>query len=113
MRIGKNKVLKSAREMDSNGILAKGWTSLRETFAIFWKRRFFVFISFLLVCFALNGYHYIQSHYTSSTVVSLDYEEAAKGLTPSQTRFNIFEIESSEVMERLISVEFSLNNFRL
>jgi hypothetical protein len=32
----------------------------------------------------------------------LDYEEASKGLTPNQTRFNIFEIQSGEVMERLI-----------
>ena len=32
----------------------------------------------------------------------LGIEEAAKGLTPNGMRFNIFEIRSSEVMERLI-----------
>lgn len=102
MQISMKKTLKTAQDIDSSSLLGKGWISLRETFKFFWRRRFFVLFSFLLVCIALNGYHYIKSLYTASTIVSLDYEEAAQGLTPSQTRFNIYEIESAEVMERLI-----------
>lgn len=102
MQISMKKTLKTAQDIDSSSLLGKGWISLRETFKFFWRRRFFVLFSLLLVCIALNGYHYIKSLYTASTIVSLDYEEAAQGLTPSQTRFNIYEIESAEVMERLI-----------
>ena len=102
MQIGRKKAVISAQETGSKGIFEKGRDSLRETFELFWKKRILVFVLFLLVCFVLSGYYYINSFNTASTIISLDYEEAAKGLTPSQTRFNIFEIESAEVMERLI-----------
>ncbi len=86
----------------SSGVPGKGQRSLRDTFKAFWKRRFLVFAVFLVLFLALCVFHYGRSLHTASTVLSLDYEEAAKGLTPNRTRFNIFEIRSGEVMERLI-----------
>ena len=94
--------LKKAGEMASPGGLPKGRRSLRRALNVFRKRGFFVFLFFLLVLAAFCGFHYTRSLHTASTVLSLDYEEAAKGLTPNGMRFNIFEIRSSEVMERLI-----------
>ena len=67
-----------------------------------WKRWYLFLAAFLIVFLAMCGFHYVRSHRTAGTVLSLDYAEASKGLTPNQTRFNIFEIQSSEVMERLI-----------
>ena len=81
----------------------KGWICLRKTFEAFYARRGAVIAAFLAVCLLFSGYHYFRSRHTASTVVSMEYEEAARGLTPSQTRFNMFEIQSAEVMERLIA----------
>ena len=80
----------------------KGWDSLRRAFEVFRKRKLLVIVSFLIIFLALCGFHYHRNLHTASTVLSLDYEEASRGLTPNRTRFNIFEIQSAEVMERLI-----------
>ena len=93
---------RTATDVDSSGVPGKGWSSLRKAFEAFRKRKVLVFVSFLLVFLAVCGFHYYRYLHTASTILSLDYEEAAEGLTPNRTRFNIFEIRSSEVMERLI-----------
>ena len=80
----------------------KGWRCLRRAFAAFRKRWGLVLICFLLLFLGLCGFSYYRSFRTASTTLSLDYEEASRGLTPNGTRFNIFEIQSAEVMERLI-----------
>ncbi len=85
-----------------SGLPGKGRSSMRSALEVFWKRKFFVVAFFLIVFVALCAYHYDQSLQTASTVLSLDYEQASRGLTPNQTRFNIFEIQSDEVMQRLI-----------
>ena len=98
---GNNKS-RAAGEMTLSGNPSKGQRSLRNAFKAFRKRGVLVLASFLIVFLALCGFHYFRSGHTASTVLSLDYEEASKGLTPNGMRFNIFEIRSSEVMERLI-----------
>ena len=94
--------LRTVRETDPSGVPGKGWRSLRKAFEKFRKRRFVVLACFLIISLALCGFHYYRNLHTASTVLSLDYEEASRGLTPNRTRFNIFEIQSAEVMERLI-----------
>ena len=76
--------------------------SLRNAFKALWKWKYLVLACFLVVFLVLCGVHYFRSTGTASTILSLDYEEASKGLTPNQVRFNIFEIRSGEVMEKLI-----------
>ena len=93
----------TAGDMVSSGVLGKGWTSLRDTFEIFWRKKFLVVVFFLIISLLFCGFHYYRNLHTASTILSLDYEEASKGLTPNQTRFNIFEIRSGEVLERLIA----------
>ena len=86
----------------SQGVLEKGWNCLRETLEAFWKKRIIVILLLIIAFTAFSCYHFSQSLRTATTVVSLDYEEASKGLTPSHTRFNIFEIQSTDVMKRAI-----------
>ena len=93
---------RAAGDGTSSGIPAKGRRSLQNAFKVFRKRRSSVLASFLIIFLVLCGFHYIRNLHTVSTILSLDYEEASKGLTPNGMRFNIFEIRSSEVMERLI-----------
>ena len=97
-----NNKLRTTGDMGSSGNLGKGWSSLRNAFEVFWRRRFLVFVFFMIITLLLCGFHYYRNFFTASTILSLDYEEASKGLTPNRTRFNIFEIRSGEVMERLI-----------
>ncbi len=95
--------LRMSGDTASSGIPGKVWSSMRDALKVFWKRWYFVLAAFLIVFLALCGFHYVRSLRTAGTILSLDYEEASRGLTPNQTRFNIFEIRSGEVMERLIA----------
>ena len=93
---------RTARGTASSGIPGRGWSSVRDALEVFRKRKFLVIASFLIIFLALCGFHYYKGLHSASTILSLDYEEASKGLTPNQTRFNIFEIRGGEVMERLM-----------
>lgn len=100
--MNKKNRFKAAGDVGASGISGRVWNGIRKAAGVF-RKRWYVFLAVFLVAFAaLCGFHYAKSYRTASTVLSLDYEEASKGLTPSQTRFNIFEIQSGKVMERLI-----------
>ena len=93
---------RAAGDAGSSGISGRVWNGVRNAAGVF-RKRWYVFLTVFLAIFAaLCWFHYAESYRTASTVLSLDYEEASKGLTPSQTRINIFEIRSGKVMERLI-----------
>ena len=93
---------KTAGSGASSGVPGKGWVSLRGALRSFWKRKILVLVSFLILSLILCGVQYFINLHTACTVLSLDYEEASKGLAPNNTRLNIYEIRSREVMERLI-----------
>ena len=93
---------KTSRSTAAFGVPGKGWESLRGAFELFRKRKLIVIVSFVLLFAILCGCQYLIHTRTAGTVLSLDYEEASQGLAPNRTRFNIYEIRSSEIMERLI-----------
>ena len=97
-----NKRSGTAGGIASYGTPTKIRHSLQKTFKAFRKRGALVLVVFLIIFAALCSFHYIRNAKTAGTILSLDYEEASKGLTPNGMRFNIFEIRSAEVMERLI-----------
>ena len=55
----------------------------------------FVFISLIVT--------YTGSFNKKSVVLSLNYEEASKGQNPNLTRYNVYELKSDRVMERVMS----------
>lgn len=55
----------------------------------------FVFISLIVT--------YTGSFNKKSVVLSLNYEEVSKGQNPNLTRYNVYELKSDRVMERVIS----------
>ena len=63
----------------------------------------FVFISLIVT--------YTGSFNKKSVVLSLNYEEASKGQNPNLTRYNVYELKSDRVMERVIS-NAGLQDFR-
>ena len=99
----KNKPMADGGAASSGTPSSRGQRSLRSALQVFWKRKYLVLAVFLVVCLVVCGVHFCRNLHTASTILSLDYEEASKGLTPNKTRLNIFEIRSSEVMERLIA----------
>ena len=95
--------LKASRNAAFSGIPGKRRDSLQSAFEAFRKRKYLVLTAFLIIALVLCGVQYLMNTCsTASTVLSLDYEEASKGLAPNGTRFSIYEIRSSEVMGRLI-----------
>ena len=94
--------LKAPEDMTSNGIMTRWKRSMSAAAGEFRKRGVKVIALFLGFFLVFCAFHFIAGLHTASTVLSLDYEEAAKGLTPNGMRFNVFEIRSPEVMERLI-----------
>ena len=97
----KNK-LKAPEEMTSNGIMIRWKRSMRAAAGKFRKWGVKVIVLFMGFFLAFCVFHCIGNLHSASTILSLDYEEASKGLTPNGMRFNVFEIRSPEVMERLI-----------
>ncbi len=66
------------------------------------------FVPVLTVCilcpFIIMGINYRQSQNSASMTLSLNYEEATKGLTPNGIKFNMFEISSEEIMKSALSL---------
>ena len=94
--------MQETRKGKTSGRLVQRWGSLYRAFELFRQRRLLVIALCLAIFVALCGWQYIKSLRTARTVLSLDYEEASQGLAPNRTRFNIYEIQSREIMERLI-----------
>ena len=94
--------MQETKRVNTSGYPDQIWSGLYRAYMAFRKRKLLVIAFFLILFAALCGWQYIRNLHTASTVLSLDYEEASQGLAPNQTRFNIFEIRSPEVMERLI-----------
>ena len=86
----------------TSGASGRVWNGIHKALKVFRKRWYIFFAVFLVISAALCGLRYAIGYRTASTVLSLDYEEASRGLTPNKTRFNIFEIQSGRVMEKLI-----------
>ena len=94
--------LKAPEDMTANGIMIRWKRSMSAAAGKFRKWGVKITALFLGFFLVFCAFHYIANLHTASTVLSLDYEEASKGLTPNGMRFNVFEIRSPEVMERLI-----------
>ncbi len=67
-----------------------------------WKHRFLYLLFLIAVMCATSYVMYGQKSNSARMVLSLNYEEAAKGLYPNNTRFNISLIKSEEVLDRAI-----------
>ena len=59
-----------------------------------------VFVCVLAVIWTIVSY--VGSFGRKTVVLSLNYEEASKGQNPNLTRYNVFELKSDEVMQRVI-----------
>jgi hypothetical protein len=58
----------------------------------------------LIAAVMISGTYFVVDSYNSaSTEMSLNYEEGAYGLNPNSTRFYVYNIESPEVVERMLN----------
>ncbi len=93
---------KNKKQLDK-GAEVSGLSPTRIVLLQLWRRKYqiisltVVFVLILCIFFAF------QSRNTVNVTMSLNYEEAAKGLNPNSTRFNVYELVSNDVMEQAIS----------
>ncbi len=59
-----------------------------------------VFVCILAAIWTIVSY--VGSFGKKTVILSLNYQEASKGQNPNLTRYNVFELKSDEVMERVI-----------
>ena len=77
-------------------------SSLKKTWIGLFKLRYVILFSVLLVVLCAGHFFASQNDRESSAIMSLNYEEGAKGLNPNSTRFNVYEIKSPEVVEKML-----------
>ena len=68
-------------------------------------KHFFLYVLIIVAVMAATSFSmYLGKENTVTATLTLNYEEAAKGLYPNSTRFSISLIKSQEVMERVIEM---------
>ena len=77
-------------------------SAFKKTLIGFFKLRYAVLFSVLLIILCAGYFFASHNDSESYAVMSLNYEESAKGLNPNSTRFNIYEMKSPEVVEKML-----------
>ena len=84
------------------GALRRFRDLLAQSFRDLWKWRGRILPAALVLIVLAAVFNYTTSFQTAHMTMSLDYEEASKGLTPNSTRFNVYEIRTEDVLSRLL-----------
>lgn len=74
----------------------------KKTVIGFLKLRYITLFSVLLIILCAGRFFASHNDSSASAIMSLNYEESAKGLNPNSTRFNVYEIKSPEVVEKML-----------
>ena len=75
----------------------------RKTLIALFKLKVPICVLIIVAVVLSGGYFYWNSANTASTQMSLNYEEGAYGLNPNSTRFYVYDIESPEVVEQMLT----------
>ncbi len=67
-----------------------------------WENKHRIIAACFVLLILLSTFHYLQNISVASVQMSLNYSEAADGLNPNSTRFNIHEFTSEDVMQKAI-----------
>lgn len=77
-------------------------STIKKALIGFFKLRIVICITALFIMLCAACVFAIQNDGEASAEMSLNYEESAKGLNPNSTRFNIYELKSPEVVEKML-----------
>ncbi|MBQ7660917.1 MAG: hypothetical protein IJS44_02545 [Clostridia bacterium] len=88
----------------TNGVAADygDQSALKKTVIAFIKLRYILLFALVLILGCAGTFFAGRNDSAASAVMSLNYEESAKGLSPNSTRFNIYELKSPEVVEKML-----------
>ena len=78
-------------------------SAFRQSLIALLKLKLPICILLAVVTVASGCWFYIDSNRTAYTEMSLNYEESAYGLNPNSTRFNVYDIESPEVVKNMLT----------
>lgn len=74
----------------------------KKTLVVILKLYKVIIVVLLISAIFLGGYFWNDSKNNASLIMSLNYEESAKGLNPNSTRFNIYEVKSKDVISQML-----------
>lgn len=77
-------------------------SNLKSGLKDFWENKHRIIAACFVLLILLSTLNYLQNTSAASVQMSLNYSEAANGLNPNSTRFNIHEFTSDEVMQKAI-----------
>ena len=69
---------------------------------LWWHYKYRIFCGFIAFVLAFCCYNYVLNRKTASADVSLNYLEASSGLNPNNTKYNVYEVFSDEILENAI-----------
>ena len=79
-----------------------GGSCMKKTLISMLKLRVWILVPLAVIVCAAALYFLYQSGNTATAEISLNYEEAANGLNPNSTRFNSYNIASTEVVKNTL-----------
>lgn len=77
-------------------------TSFKKTFISAIKLHNILVPVLVVLLVFFGAFFWVKSSNTASMIMSLNYEESAKGLNPNGTRFNIYEVKSDDVIRQVL-----------
>ena len=83
-------------------MMGKILQALKISLTKFFRYRFRIIAGILALTLVLCLFHYYTNNRDATANMSLNYSEAAAGLNPNSTRFNISELVSEDVMSRVV-----------
>ena len=72
---------------------------------LWWRYKYRIFCGFIAFVLAFCCYNYVLNRKTASADVSLNYLEASSGLNPNNTKYNVYEVFSDEILENAIKMD--------
>ena len=78
-------------------------TRPKKTIIAMFKLKVPICIILVVAILASACYFFFESNNVATTEMSLNYEESAYGLNPNSTRFNVYDVESPEVVTQMLT----------
>lgn len=77
-------------------------SAIKKTLIGLFQLRIVICIAVIAIAVCSACFFAARNDGESSAVMSLNYEESAKGLNPNSTRFNVYELKSPDVVEKML-----------
>ena len=102
-RYVKDKKNKIAEREERRAAASEDMSESKRSLNYVWRKKFLIIGLTVLFAALLGTFFFMTSGDNLVSTMSLNYQEGSKGLNPNSTRFNMYELKSTEVMKRALS----------